>query len=195
MDADRLAHHPLTPRTDPADRPHQRLAVVFDRRQPDDQGTLDWLIAQLHDPDWQVRELTVQVLQHHPSHATTAALTTTLGDPDSRVRAAVLPALRTVAPQEATELLIPILRDGDAAVRRNAAYQLGELGQEVAIEPLITAAHDVAANVRQIVALALMQFRDQRVGAALSVLTADPDEAVQAAACFALQRWSEAAMR
>jgi HEAT repeat protein len=194
MDADRRAHQPFNHRTKPADPPSQRLAAVFEQRRLDDHATLAWLIDQLHDPDWQVRELTVQILQHHSSHATTAALTTTLGDPDSRVRAAVLPTLRTVAPQEASKLIIPALRDSDATVRRNAAYQLGELGQEVAIEPLIMAVEDVAASVRQIVALALMQFRDQRVGAALSALSADSDEDVQAAARFALQRWREAAL-
>jgi HEAT repeat protein/CheY-like chemotaxis protein len=120
------------------------------------------LTISIRSQDWDVRQISAQVLGQIGDPRALQPLLLTLHDEHAEVRQAVVAALTGLG-QVAVEPLTDHLRDADSDIRRRAARALGELGARRAVGPLIGVLRDANSQVRQAAREALVEIGEPAV--------------------------------
>lgn len=116
------------------------LKNVWGMYMPEKHKQIDFLIEELQNSDWAVREDAVELLAEVGDPAAVEPLIKTLKDEDWHVREVAALALGTFSAENAVEPLIEVLEDENENVRYAGALSLSALGNEKALKPLQKAA-------------------------------------------------------
>jgi HEAT repeat protein len=157
------------------------------RLDPADKGTLDALIAGLHDESWRVRRAAVESLRRLPSLSEVAGrLVGVLGERgETGARNAAAEALVGLG-DPAVGPLLRLLGHADPDQRKFAADILGQLGRRAAEGALIQALEDPDLNVRVSAVEALGRLGAEPAARALEAALKDPEPLLRLAVLEAL---------
>ena len=134
-----------------------------------------------------VRAALLAIRQEHVVPSAVPALGAALGDEDACVRRVAAPLLGRVAHATALAALRQALRDERPGTREAAAIGLGYTNNPAVIPALLAGLQDSVARVRVACVVALGEIDDHRaVGALTRLLREDRDDAVRAAAAWAI---------
>jgi HEAT repeat protein len=141
-------------------------------------------IAQLSDPDPEVRKQGATSLWAKLDRRAVELLIPLLADPDEGVRATIAIHLWDSG-QEAAEPLIAALQHADPRVRAGAARALSRVRDARAVAPLAALIQDPEASVRASAVATLGHYEDPRAADAIIEALDDPAPDVRRAAVYA----------